>query len=572
MFFLITDYIVDKKHTPRTDFLNVLGPTNSPKTPINRRESSNESGNKSNNDCTSSNKKITVNINGVEYKMRDCVVMLEKENFAEQMKTPNELGSTTKSSDPIHRGRKSLIFDSGLTPSDTNVIPASKLTDTNQTLTNHEHPKAKTSLSFSEPLFSAKSFYGLQSSPTVSTLQKNNVLPLKTYSIVASALTKKAAKRKSNQSRGPLLWRHGGKVHKIRKQIKKPVKKIHNQPDDRNIFKKIEQCPIKSVATKEINIERNEQIHRIQNIFKTSREAAKKASRLINWNTASTSRSEREVERDDYEDSLSHSDDDDDDEDKVDQRVETNTAEVCESENTLKPRKFFKSSSNNVKSYRIIDGIRATMKRGYDLKLERPVKRIKKRKNVEQVKLNTEITGIIDRLSSPQKEKDSSMPLTSEKPADDEKYRNMLPYDTSDVSKINQQISILDLLISHGICNDETFKIFIAEPDLHKEKASKILDSLTVCVTGGVSEDICDGMDESLLPLTSSVQCDIDLPNGTAVVASNDVYLDDVPMSPASQISNMTSSLAIGKGKSLAIAREYTSINEILFFNFRLCQ
>lgn len=69
---------------------------------------------------------------------------------------------------------------------------------------------------------------------------------------------------------------------------------------------------------------------------------------------------------------------------------------------------------------------------------------------------------------------------------DTEKYRQMLPYNTIDPEKINQQESILELLISNGICDDETFKIFIAEPDLHKDKASQILDGL-YCVSTMIS-------------------------------------------------------------------------------------
>lgn len=71
---------------------------------------------------------------------------------------------------------------------------------------------------------------------------------------------------------------------------------------------------------------------------------------------------------------------------------------------------------------------------------------------------------------------------------DTEKYRQMIPYNTSEPEKINQQESILELLISNAICNDETFKIFIAEPDLHKEKASQILDSL-YCVSTMISTE-----------------------------------------------------------------------------------
>lgn len=71
---------------------------------------------------------------------------------------------------------------------------------------------------------------------------------------------------------------------------------------------------------------------------------------------------------------------------------------------------------------------------------------------------------------------------------DTEKYRQMIPYNTDDADKISQQESILELLISNGICDDETFKIFIAEPDLHKDKAAQILDSL-YCVDTMISNE-----------------------------------------------------------------------------------
>lgn len=136
----------------------------------------------------------------------------------------------------------------------------------------------------------------------------------------------------------------------------------------------------------------------------------------------------------------------------------------------------------------------------------------------EKVILHNEITSIIDRLSSPSKvtkhiinaESDSDeiidktnkvteIPaLKSNEPdfideiqmdstpimetvsfdVNIEQFRKMIPYNTNDPEKISQQESILELLITNGICNEDTFKIFIAEPDLHKEKASQILDSL----------------------------------------------------------------------------------------------
>lgn len=98
-----------------------------------------------------------------------------------------------------------------------------------------------------------------------------------------------------------------------------------------------------------------------------------------------------------------------------------------------------------------------------------------------------------------------------------DKYRRMLPYNTNDPEIQQRQESIIELLISQNICNDENFKIFIAEPDLHKDKASRILDQIYVLDVPSTDE-----------------YCHVD----------NDVI--DMPMSPASQISNLTSELALG--------------------------
>lgn len=125
--------------------------------------------------------------------------------------------------------------------------------------------------------------------------------------------------------------------------------------------------------------------------------------------------------------------------------------------------------------------------------------------------LKKEIKGLIDQLSSPSKrntlpaaaDKEESKPMDIETsapktfenylntqrsqpeeqppaaaPNTDDYYRQKIPYNTSDPEIISQQESILHLLISHGICNDETFKVFIAEPDSNKGRASEILDSL----------------------------------------------------------------------------------------------
>lgn len=97
---------------------------------------------------------------------------------------------------------------------------------------------------------------------------------------------------------------------------------------------------------------------------------------------------------------------------------------------------------------------------------------------------------------------------------DIEKYRQMIPYGTSDPEKISQQESILELLISNGICGDETFKIFIAEPDLHKEKASQILDSL-YCVSTMISNEYENDGTTEWLNSVESMAPGPDTPNAT---------------------------------------------------------
>lgn len=99
---------------------------------------------------------------------------------------------------------------------------------------------------------------------------------------------------------------------------------------------------------------------------------------------------------------------------------------------------------------------------------------------------------------------------------DVEKYRRMIPFNTIEPEKISQQESILELLISNGICDDETFKIFIAEPDLHKDKASQILDSL-YCVN-------------TLMPIVYENESAIEWVNSIESVA-NVAGPEDIPIS-----------------------------------------
>lgn len=166
---------------------------------------------------------------------------------------------------------------------------------------------------------------------------------------------------------------------------------------------------------------------------------------------------------------------------------------------------------------------------------------------IDTIILHSEISSIIDRLSSPNKKKTQEKSVLKGKMAvspldlnevqvidggrsnfieelqtitdidaqnvseptevcDVNKYREMIPYNTADPKKISQQESILELLITNGICDDETFKYFIAEPGSHKEEASKILDSL-YCVNTTMPESYENEMSSGWNNTIQTVPC-----------------------------------------------------------------
>ncbi|KAH8317208.1 hypothetical protein KR074_002453 [Drosophila pseudoananassae] len=61
-------------------------------------------------------------------------------------------------------------------------------------------------------------------------------------------------------------------------------------------------------------------------------------------------------------------------------------------------------------------------------------------------------------------------------------FRDRLPFQTDDPQIIEQQKILLEFLISNNICNEENFRIFIEDPDNHKEEANKIIDELYMVV------------------------------------------------------------------------------------------
>lgn len=102
-----------------------------------------------------------------------------------------------------------------------------------------------------------------------------------------------------------------------------------------------------------------------------------------------------------------------------------------------------------------------------------------------------------------------------------QRFSEMLPFNTDDPEVKQRQETLLSLLFTNNMCTEDNFRIFIAEPDKHEAEASRILEELFVL-------DVQDDMDITL-----------DTESGYAEGS------EDVPMSPASQISSMTSGLAL---------------------------
>lgn len=600
------DYTIERNQSHRSTFENILGDskvlirTQQRSAPRELSRSEKDDNDINDNDFT-------------ELPHSDDEKFRGKENYALQMKTPNELNSTNSSVNGFPRVqsfKKSLLFDTGLTP---NAAQSGYKSMESNEMGSNEHPKAKTSLQFSEPMFSAKSFYGRKDDTSsvaktdLPSYMLTNKLPL-LYTETAKSKARRKNTRKSTSLRGPMLWKHGGAIRKIRGRALKTVQRKKRLEDKWLKSAKGEmgrRLPKDGSDEKRRNSDanadaasvRHEQRRRLKKIFE---EQTNVVSRPINWMKPGVrimdhTFGDSDSDEDEIPSTLSFN--------ETSTNNELNNQEENEDPNEVKKsRKFFKSSvGSTAKKYRIIGGIHATLKRGCDIKLDRPVKRIKRARHSGTGFLHNEITGIINRLSSPQKAKEQVPANTAVAlPADpfnepsattneamdalsgelhDEqkecrKYIEMLPYQTDDPSKIKQQESILELLISNGICNDDTFKIFIAEPDLHKDEASRILDKL-YCVTTMMpaNDAFADKRASSQHSLSStsssprskSTSVSSGLDQIEVEPKESDVQPDaqPMPMSPASQISDMTLSLAI---------REWHHYFGFLYFFHSICK
>lgn len=117
-------------------------------------------------------------------------------------------------------------------------------------------------------------------------------------------------------------------------------------------------------------------------------------------------------------------------------------------------------------------------------------------------------------------------------------FSEQLPYNTTNPETQQRQRTLLTMLDTHDICNERTFRIFIAEPLQHEADAAQILDQLFQLNVVQTTEEMDD--DEGLLmePLRDGEE--------------TDTTAEPVPLSPASQISTLTSAMGLGSPTATA--------------------
>lgn len=188
-------------------------------------------------------------------------------------------------------------------------------------------------------------------------------------------------------------------------------------------------------------------------------------------------------------------------------------------------RKLLKSKHNSNNKYRVTDKISATFCKGkISFMANKDDKQFNLHEDFENTDEQIEIDGIINRLQDSQNKVIpvvDPIPIRSEQ-SEKNSIENLIPYKTSDPIVIEQQQNMLDFLICNNICTEDNVKIFITEPENHKEEASKILNDLIVITTESEHtemyvEESCNAVESESMPqllsptrhlnnLTSSLQ------------------------------------------------------------------
>lgn len=336
---------------------------------------------------------------------------LDKENCLEMiMKTPRESTEFPRSS-----FRKSLIFDTGVTPESgdgshlspntrkclqkrnlTSENDSSSAMQLSKKLSCNENPKAKTSLSFTEPVISAKTFYGSSFNETKpKRIERPKYVPPKTLSRTRTSSAKRTKKPSRSYSiQRPVL----GSINKgVRRKIAKPTvqsnSKIKSLTKEQIIAaavnlvdsyskKQIKPNNSTTLKSKDNTQITREQIERLQKVLKQQRNPFEISSRPLNW----TGSKSVESTATSNENTL----------------IETPDTSIEEQAVTIEEstkRKFFKSkTSATTSTYRVTKDISATLKRGCSMKLV-STKRKKQRKVQAADDCNLQLNKIFNTLS-----------------------------------------------------------------------------------------------------------------------------------------------------------------------------
>lgn len=435
------------------------------------------------------------------------------------LKTPSEQ-ITKIIEQPKISFRKSLVPDNDCTPCNGQISPTTSqthakwpqkrhlaLTEESDTNPKVKIPKldskARTSLSFDE-FISTSSFYGNKENDNDSYISNRKwVSPPSVETQISSHSTRRRSSSiRKPRSKGGI---NNGVSHKIRKRRFKKENPSEAFEQERRLKALSLKILKKSILSKN-------QTDEEQMITKLSLKQIQRANNILRkikypntWSeTIETTNNAIEPTIDDQFMEIQ-------DENKNDQDQHVN-------------KKFFKTGESRSNIYKLKDNVMATMKHGKICMIkqsEAGSKRDFDEDDMELIEEHKEVDDIIKNLSKvvSDYENDCDDHDISFNSTEDyiEKFRVRIPYKTSDPNEIQRQHNLLDFLIFNNILTEENFKIFIMEPDNFAEEASRIVNQFIVMT------DMIE--DEEVIP-----------------VASNEII---PPISPTSQISNMTSELIL---------------------------
>lgn len=327
----------------------------------------------------------------------------EKERV--QQKTPQEPFQTKNVSAPRITHRKSLIFDTGLTPQNEISPKTKRLTSPSKSIDSSS--KAKASLSFSDLKISPQSFYGTSSSindsnntqPSAYPIQaKRRHASLSPIPIVSrthrSTTTKNVSQKKRHRKstkfdlgRPKLGSVHKGCIHKITKPkpsnshhmkltkkkdtatsrwIEEATKIMMNSPLNAYLAKEKQRLADDSSKQQKDDDGRTkitlEQTKRLQEVLKNLKTTIDDYP--LNWNVhgnaPTTSADDNEPKQSSESSGAA-----------IEALAEEEREKQIEEEEKLSKRKFFKSNRNTVKgTYRLTNNLTATVKRGCTISLQ----------------------------------------------------------------------------------------------------------------------------------------------------------------------------------------------------------